>query len=226
MPVFTQSDVLCSLSLLVDRGQVVCLLGRNGAGKTTTLLSIIGLAPPRSGSIKFKGKEIAGRPTHIIAQMGMGFVPQDRRIFPDLTVRQNLEIAVKSSSSGEKWWTVDRVYGLFSVLRALDRRTGGNLSGGEAQMLSIARTLMGNPDMLLLDEPVEGIAPLIVATLRDQIQRLKEERVTILLSEQNLKFALGLSDRAYVIDKGVIRFKGTIAELKENEEVRQKYLAL
>jgi branched-chain amino acid transport system ATP-binding protein len=221
------SHVLFDVSLSVGEGESVCLLGRNGAGKTTTLKSIIGLAPSSSGSIRFDGAELAGRQPYEIAQRGVGYVPDERLIFPDLTVRENLEIAAKKGPRGNgAGWTVDKVYELFPVLTPLARRLGGYLSGGEQQMLTIGRTLMGNPTLLLLDEPVEGVAPVIVQELTRQIRRLKAMGLTILFAEQNLGFATEVSDRAYVIEKGRIRFHGTMAELEANTEVKQKYLMI
>ena len=221
------SQILFGVSLHVNAGECVSLLGRNGVGKSTTLRSIMGLTAPGKGTVIYNGQDITGKPAFRVAQLGIGFVPEDRRIFADLSVRENLEVARKMSASrraGE--WTVPRVYELFPVLAKLDDRKGGHLSGGEQQMLTIGRTLMGNPDLLLLDEPSEGLAPLIVRDLGVQIRRLKNEGITILLCEQNARFATALSDRAYVLEKGQVRFSGTIAELQANEEVRRQYLAL
>lgn len=223
---YGSSHVLQGVSLAVAEGDVVCLLGRNGAGKTTTLRTIMGLAPPRSGSVKVGGREIAGWPPHAIARLGLGFVPEDRRVYPDLTVRENLLVVQRRGVSGGADWTVDRVYELFPVLARLDSRQGGHLSGGEQQMLTIGRTLMTNPRLLLLDEAAEGLSPLVVQALAEQILRLKREGMTILLSEQNLRFATHLSDRAYVIEKGAIRYEGTVEELKRNEVVLHRYLML
>ena len=221
------SQILFGISLHVNAGECVSLLGRNGVGKTTTLRSIMGLTPPRQGTVRFKGQAITGRPAYRVAQLGLGFVPEDRRIFANLTVRENLDVGRKSSASPQSTpWTIERVYETFPILARLDERKGGYLSGGEQQMLTIGRTLMGNPDLLLLDEPSEGLAPLVVRDLGVQIQRLKEDGLTILLCEQNAKFATALSDRAYVLEKGQVRFAGTIAELQGNEEVRRQYLAL
>jgi len=219
------SQILFGLSLKVKDKEVVTLLGRNGAGKTTTIRSIMGLTPPRSGSIRFKGEEIVGKPPWVIATKGIGFVPEDRRIFPELTVRENLEVGIKPSEVNQ-YWTIEKVYSLFNKLKELDTHKGGYLSGGEQQMLTVGRTLMGNPELLLLDEPMEGLAPIIVKMLEGQIEMLKKEGLTILLSEQNVKSALNVSDRCYVIDKGMIQFQGSIDELKANEEVRRLYLAV
>jgi branched-chain amino acid transport system ATP-binding protein len=221
------SHILFGVSLSVDRGETVCLLGRNGAGKTTTIRSIMGLTPPRSGSITFWEEEMIGKPSYYIAQRGIGFVPDNRLIFPDLTVRENLEIGQKKARNrSEEGWTVEKIYGLFPGLVKLDKHLGGYLSGGEQQMLTIGRTLMGNPNLLLLDEPVEGLAPLVVKTLGDQVLKLKGMGETVLLSEQNVKFATRVSDRAYVISKGTIHYEGSIGELSGNEEVKKKYLMI
>lgn len=221
------SQILFDISLAVHAGECVALLGRNGVGKTTTLRSIMGLTPPRQGKVRYKEQDITGLPAFRVAKLGLGFVPEERRIFPDLTVRENLEVARKPAASPQATaWTVERVYEVFPVLPHLDKRKGGYLSGGEQQMLTIGRTLMGNPDLLLLDEPSEGLAPLVVRDLSEQIRRLKDEGITILLCEQNAKFATALSDRAYVLEKGQVRFSGTIQALQENQAIRQQYLAL
>jgi branched-chain amino acid transport system ATP-binding protein len=220
------SHILFDVSLQVEQGESVCLLGRNGAGKTTTLKTIIGLAKGRSGTIRFNGEPLLGREPYEIAQLGVGFVPDERLIFPDLTVRENLEIAVKRGRGDAAPWTVARVYELFPVLAPLDRRVGGYLSGGEQQMLTIGRTLMGNPSLLLLDEPVEGVAPVVVQELTRQIKSLKGMGLTILFAEQNMHFAAEVSDRAYVIEKGHIRFHGSMQELAKNDEVKSKYLMI
>jgi branched-chain amino acid transport system ATP-binding protein len=221
------SQILFGISLQVDEGECVSLLGRNGVGKTTTLRSIMGLTAPRRGSVRFRAQEITGRPAYQIARLGVGFVPEERRIFPDLSVRENLEVGRKAPTTPHATeWTVERVYETFPVLARLNDRKGGYLSGGEQQMLTVGRTLMGNPDLLLLDEPSEGLAPLVVRDLSEQIQHLKESGLTILLCEQNAKFATTLSDRAYVLEKGQVRFSGTIAELQQNDEIRQQYLSI
>ncbi len=221
------SQILFGVSLDVDEGECVALLGRNGVGKTTTLRSIMGLTAPRQGSVRYKGDDITGQAAFRVAKMGLGFVPEERRIFPDLSVRENLEVGRKPAASPNgRDWTIERVHEIFPDLAALSSRKGGYLSGGEQQMLTIGRTLMGNPDLLLLDEPSEGLAPLVVRDLSTQIRRLKEDGMTILLCEQNAKFATALSDRAYILEKGHVRFAGTIDELQDNEEVRQQYLGL
>lgn len=217
---YALSHVLFKVSLRVQRGELVCLLGRNGAGKTTTLRSIIGLTPPRSGSIRFNGQELVGKRPYQIVRMGMGYVPGDRRIFPELTVRENLEVGRRSKSTAVEW-TMERVYELFPSLRRRDEQLGSHLSGGEQQMLAIARSLMGNPEVLLLDEPSEGLAPLLVRTLEEQVMELRKKGISILLSEQNVKSALRVSNRGYIIEKGHIFFHGTAKDLRENEEARR-----
>ena len=218
------SQVLFGVSLDVAPGECVCLLGRNGVGKTTTMRSIMGLTPPRRGRVVWKGRDITGKPAYQIAQAGLGFVPEDRRIFADLTVWENLDVASRGRGGGG--WTVERVFALFPQLSELVSRQGGFLSGGEQQMLTIARTLMGNPELLLLDEPSEGLAPLVVEHLKEQIGRLKGEGLTILLAEQNVGFCLDLADRVYVLEKGQIRYQGTAREFREDESIRHQYLAL
>ncbi len=216
------SHILFGVSLEIKEGEVVCLLGRNGAGKSTTMKSIIGLTPPKKGRIRFKGQPTAGKKPFMLARMGIGYVPDDRRVFADLTVGENLEISGRNMSEGG--WDKERVYQFFPALKKIDSRRAGYLSGGEQQMLTIARALMTNPGLLLLDEPTEGLAPLIVELLEEQIVKLKEAGLTVLLAEQNLDVALRLSDRGYVIDNGVIRYEGSIEDLRNNEEVRNKYL--
>jgi len=221
---YSLSHILFGVSLRVDRGEIVCLLGRNGAGKSTTMKSIMGLTPPRQGCVTFKGVTCTGRKPYLMARMGMGFVPDDRRVFADLTVGENLEISGRNYQDGG--WNKDRVYQFFPALKEIDHRRAGFLSGGEQQMLTIARALMTNPECLLLDEPTEGLAPLIVNMLEEQIARLKENGLTVLLAEQNLDVALRLSDRGYIIDNGVIHYHGTGEDLRCNEEVRDKYLCV
>ena len=219
------SHILFGVSLSIESGKVVCLLGRNGAGKSTTLKSIIGLTPPKQGSIRFKEEEIAGKQPYVLVRKGISYVPDERRIFADLTVEDNLEIAERKVEGGERW-DRERVYELFPALKNIASRKGGCLSGGEQKMLAIARALMCNPELLLLDEPTEGLAPTLVKTLEDQIGTLKETGLTVLLAEQNVKTTLRLSDHGYIIDDGKIRYQGSIEELKENEEVRKKYLLI
>lgn len=220
------SQVLFGISLKINEGEIVCLLGRNGVGKTTTLRSIMGLTPPHSGSIKWKGKDITAKPSYKIANMGIGFVPEDRRIFSDLTVWENLDVAIKSSGKTGLNWTMERVFELFPALEPLRNRRGGFLSGGEQQMLTIARALMGNPQLLLLDEPSEGLAPVVVQHLEEQISKLRNEGMTILLSEQNNQFSLDLSDRLYILEKGEIRYEGSAAEFLKDEESYKAYLTV
>ena len=219
------SHILFGVSLSIESGKVVCLLGRNGAGKSTTLKSIIGLTPPKQGSIRFKEEEITGKQPYLLVRMGIGYVPDERRIFADLTVEDNLEIAERKVEGGGGW-DKERVYEFFPALKDIASRRGGCLSGGEQKMLAIARALMCNPELLLLDEPTEGLAPTLVKTLEDQIGTLKETGLTVLLAEQNVKTTLRLSDYGYIIDDGKIRYQGSIEELKENEEVRKKYLLI
>ena len=216
------SHILFGISFNVKEGEAVCLLGRNGAGKTTTFRSIIGLTPPKKGSIKFRDKEIIGKPPYRIAKMGIGFVPDTRRIFPDLTVRQNLMVARREKEKAV--WNLETIYALFPKLRELDTHMGTQLSGGEQQMLTVARTLMTNPELLLLDEPGEGLAPLVIQAMKEQLGEIKKLGITMLICEHNVGLATALSDRAYVMDKGAIHFQGTIEELRKNEEVRKKYL--
>jgi len=214
------SHILFGVSLKVEAGQVVCLLGRNGAGKTTTLKSILGLAAPKQGRIRFKQEDVTGKEPYILVRKGIGYVPDDRRIFADLSVGENLEIAERKAREREVW-NKERVYTLFPPLRRLDSRKGGLLSGGEQKMLAIGRALMGNPDFLLLDEPTEGIAPVMVRAFGQTILHLKDLGLTVLIAEQNVKFTLKLSDVGYIIDNGRICFQGTVKELIENEEVRR-----
>jgi branched-chain amino acid transport system ATP-binding protein len=235
------SRVLFGVSLEVAAGECVCLLGRNGVGKTTTMRSIMGLTTPARGRITWRGADITGWPAYRVAQAGLGFVPEDRRIFAELTVWENLDVAAKQRSHAAPrtghprsepasptplQWTVERVFDLFPRLRDLADRQGGFLSGGEQQMLTIARTLMGNPELLLLDEPSEGLAPLVVDHLREQIARLKREGLTILLAEQNTEFSLALADRVYVLEKGAIRFAGPAARLRDDQTLRHDLLAI
>lgn len=220
------SHVLFGVSLDVDQGEVVCLMGRNGAGKSTTFRTVMGLSPPRAGNVLFQGKDVTRLKVHAKARLGIGYVPEDRQIFPELTVRENLEIGRSSGIRRVDGWSIDRIYGLFPMLEKYDRKQGGQLSGGEQQMLTIGRTLMGNPGLLLLDEPTEGLAPVIVIVLKEMILRLKEMGTTILLSEQNVKFAVKVSDRVFIIDNGAIRYRNDIAGFRNDELVQKKYLAV
>jgi len=219
------SHILFGVSLKVDPRVIVCLLGRNGAGKTTTLRSVIGLNPPKEGRVRFKGEDVTGMEPYLLTRKGISYVPDDRRIFADLSVGENLEIAVRSAAKGAGWGR-EKVFELFPALARIESRKGGCLSGGEQKMLAVARALMGNPELLLLDEPTEGLAPALVRSLEGQIKKLRDGGLTVLLAEQNVKSALRLSDRGYIIDNGQIRYEGSIQELRENEEVRRKYLLI
>jgi branched-chain amino acid transport system ATP-binding protein len=221
---YGQSQVLFGISLTIERSEVVALLGRNGAGKTTTLSSIMGLVTPHRGRVEFTGREIRGLEPFEVSRLGLGFVAEDCRLFKGLTVAENLETARRPSREAVLGWDVARVVDLFPQLGPLLPRRAGGLSGGEQRMVAIARTLMGNPTLLLLDEPSEGLAPLVVRTLLRQLQALKQTGVTVLLSEQNLRFATELADRVYIIEKGEIRYEGTPHALAQDPEVRQKYL--
>jgi branched-chain amino acid transport system ATP-binding protein len=219
------SRVLFGVSLEVAAGECVCLLGRNGVGKTTTIRSIMGLTPPSQGRMLWRGENIAGWKPHRIARAGIGFVPEDRRIFAELTVWENLDVAARAARRQSHRWTVEAVYELFPVLRDLRDRRGGFLSGGQQQMLTIARTLMGDPELLLLDEPSEGLAPLVVETLREKIAMLKAQGLTILLAEQGVDFSLALADRVYVLEKGQIRHSGPAAELRADKALLDRLLS-
>ena len=224
---YADSHILFDLSITVEAGEVVCLLGRNGAGKTTTIRSIAGLTPPRAGAITLRGRDIAGLPPFRVARLGIGFVPEDRRVFPNLTVHENLEVARRTWGNGSASpWSEDRVCDLFPILRERRRQAGGTLSGGEQQMLTIARTLMGNPEILLLDEPSEGLAPIVVDTLREQLARLKASGLTIVLAEQNVRFVSDLGDRVYILEKGMVRYQGSMAGFIADDEARRTYLAV
>jgi branched-chain amino acid transport system ATP-binding protein len=217
------SHILFDVSLEVSKGEIVCILGRNGAGKSTTMKSVMGLAPPRRGNIIFKNRDITGVKPHQIARMGMGFVPDDRRVFFDLTVEENLEISERGVEKPNAW-DRHRVYDFFQPLKHIRSRKAGLLSGGEQQMLTIGRALVTNPDLLLLDEPTEGLAPILIGMLEDHILALKDSGLTILLAEQNQKTALNLSDRGYILDNGAIRYQGKIEDLRQNEEIMRRYL--
>jgi branched-chain amino acid transport system ATP-binding protein len=223
---YDKSQILFGVGLAVKEGQTVALLGRNGAGKSTTLKAIAGLAPPRKGTIRVLGRDVTGRPPYQIARMGLGYVPEDRQVFPEHTVEDNLLIAQKKGPDGQEDWTVKRVYESFPLLLPLRHRMAGRLSGGEQQMLAIARTLMGNPIALLLDEPSEGLAPIVVARIAEMLRHLRGSGATILMAEQNMHFCLGIASDAVVIDKGEIVYADTIDALKANDKVRQRYLAM
>lgn len=217
--------VVHGISIDVKPAEVACLLGRNGAGKSTTLRSIMGLTPPRSGCIEFMGTEISRRAPFEIARLGIGYVPDDRRIFVDLTVEENLRI-VHRVMRRDGQWTLDRVLHLFPVLAELRHKSGSGLSGGEQKMLAIGRALMGNPTLLMLDEPSEGLSPMMVTTLVEAIHRIRKEGVTLLIADQNVKFARRVADRGYIMEKGYIRYSGRLEELWGNEDVVSRYLAV
>jgi len=224
---YGDSHILVDLSLEVGEGEVVCLLGRNGAGKSTTLKSIIGLAPPRAGHIRLRGQEVGGLPPYRVARLGIGYVPEDRRVFPNLTVRENLEVARKTwGLPGSQLWTAGRVFELFPRLQERRNQRAGSLSGGEQLMLTVARTLMGSPDVLLLDEPSEGLAPLVVEMLEEQLRRLKAGGLTMVVTEQNVRFVSELGDRVYVIEMGSVRYTGAMSDFLGDDEVRRAYLAV
>ncbi|MGG5823386.1 ABC transporter ATP-binding protein [Falsiroseomonas sp. HW251] len=220
------AEVLFGVSLTLDPGEVAALIGRNGAGKSTTLKAIMGLLPARAGRIRLHGRDIANRPPFRIARSGLGYVPEDRRIFTDLTVFENLEVGRRPAGPGREPWTPERLFAVFPNLAEMRGRRASAMSGGEQQMLAIARTLMGNPDAVLLDEPSEGLAPVIVEQMADAVLRMKEQGIAVLLSEQNLDFAAAVADRAHVIERGEIRFEGTMAALEADEAVREAYLTV
>lgn len=223
---YGRAQALFGVSLAVARGEVVALLGRNGAGKSTTLRTLIGMMRPSGGEIRLHGQRIDGLPPYRICRLGLGYVPEERRIFAGLTVTENLEVGRRPGREDAPRWTPERLFELFPNLGRMRDRPGGAMSGGEQQMLSIARTLMGNPRVVLLDEPSEGLAPVIVEQMALAVRELKREGLTVLLSEQNLRFATGVTDRAYIIEKGAICFSGTMAELAANDPVREQYLAV
>jgi branched-chain amino acid transport system ATP-binding protein len=224
---YGKSHILHGVSLDLQKGELVCLLGRNGVGKSTTLKSIMGIVPPKQGSIRFHNQELIGKEPYQIAHLGIGYVPEDRRIFRSLTVHENLLMGIKSGnkeSIGENAWTIDRVYDLFPRLKERCNQKGGHLSGGEQQMLTVVRTLMGNPRVILIDEPTEGLAPLIVKDVLDMLSTVRKAGVTILMVEQNFKAAIKVADRFYIMSKGQIVFAGDMAALLAAEEVRKNYL--
>jgi len=221
---YGDSHILHGVSLCVREGEIVCLLGRNGAGKTTTILTVMGYLQPRPGRIRYRKRDIAGLPPYAVARLGFGFVPQERGIFPSLTVRENLTVFARTGGKG--FWTLARIFDLFPVLHARERNLGFQLSGGEQQMLSIARALMLNPAMLLLDEPSEGLAPMIVQQIIEVLARLKREGLAILLVEQSLRTAFAVGDRHHVMNKGEICFTGSAAELEGNDAVLRNYLSV
>ena len=221
---YGESHILHGVSLCVQPGEVVCLLGRNGAGKTTTILTVMGYLQPRPGHIRYRERGITGLSPYAVARLGFGFVPQERGIFPSLTVRENLTVFARVGVTG--YWTLKRIFDLFPVLHARECNLGFQLSGGEQQMLSIARALMLNPALLLLDEPSEGLAPMIVTQIIEVLGRLKREGLAILLVEQNLRTALAVGDRHHVMNKGEICFSGSAAELEGNDFVLRNYLSV
>jgi len=223
---YGQAHILFEVGLEVHAGEVVVLLGRNGAGKSTTLKSIAGLLRPRQGLVRFQGERIDGLEPFVIARKGLGYVPEDRRIFTELTVLENLEVGRQAPRAGVPVWNFARIGKLFPNLAEMPHRPGGRMSGGEQQMLTIARTLMGNPSCILLDEPSEGVAPVIVDQMAAAIGELKRQGVAVLLSEQNLHFAQEVGDRAFIIEKGRIAFQGSMEALSANDAVRSQYLAV
>jgi branched-chain amino acid transport system ATP-binding protein len=223
---YGSSQVLFGLKLQVHQGETLALLGRNGAGKSTSMKAIAGVIAAAAGHIHLNEKDISGMPSHLIARDGIGFVPEDRQIFTSLSVQDNLTIGAKLGPQGEQVWTLERVYEMLPLLYPLRQRMGGLLSGGEQQMLTIGRALMGNPSLLLLDEPSEGLAPIMVQKIGDLIENLRQLGTTIVLAEQNLHFCLGLADRAVVIDKGCDVFVGSISELNANAEIKKRYLSV
>ena len=223
---YGRAHILHGVTLEARAGEVVALLGRNGAGKSTTMKTIMGLVPPAEGEVTFDDKRIEHLPPYRIARMGLGYVPEERRIFSDLTVMENLEVGRQATRTGAPTWTEDKLFSLFPNLGRMRERPGGRMSGGEQQMLTIARTLMGNPRCVLLDEPSEGLAPIIVEQMAQSIRALKAEGLSVLLSEQNLHFSQAVADRAYIIEKGQIRFGGTMAELASDASLREQYLSV
>jgi branched-chain amino acid transport system ATP-binding protein len=220
------SQILFDVSVAVVEGQTMALLGRNGAGKSTTLKAIAGIAPPARGRVRVTDAEMQGRKPHVIARAGVGFVPEDRQVFPEHSVEDNLVIATKKGPAGQDYWNLKRVYEMFPLLVPLKQRMAGHLSGGEQQMLTIARTLMGNPIGLLLDEPSEGLAPVIVERIGELLRQLRDMGVTVLLAEQNMHFCLGIASHATIIDKGQIVYRNTIEALRQDDAVKSRYLAL
>jgi branched-chain amino acid transport system ATP-binding protein len=223
---YGSSQVLFGVGLVVQRGQTLALLGRNGAGKSTTFKAIAGLVPAHAGEVKVRGRNVRGRPPHVIARAGIGYVPEDRQVFADHSVEDNLEIAAKKGPGGEDHWNLRRIFEVFPVLAALRARRAGRLSGGEQQMLTIARALMGNPAILLLDEPSEGLAPIIVAQIGALVSLLKQMGVTILIAEQNKRFCLGMATHVAIIDKGRVVYYAPVAEFRADQAIEKRYLAV
>jgi branched-chain amino acid transport system ATP-binding protein len=224
---YGRAQVLFGVSLSLDRGETVALMGRNGAGKSSTLKAVMGLLPARAGSIQFAGQEISRLPTYRIARLGLGYVPEERRIFTDLSVFENLQVGLRGPpQAGRPAWTPERLFSIFPNLAEMRGRQASQMSGGEQQMLSIARTLMGNPDAILLDEPTEGLAPVIVDEMAEAVQRMKAEGIAVLLCEQNLNFASAVADRAYLIAKGAVRHEGRMADIAGDIALREAHLGL
>ncbi len=220
------SQILFGIDLEVEKGQTMALLGRNGAGKSTTFKTIAGIAPPKRGHVILTGKAVTGQPPYRIAKAGIGYVPEDRQVFPEHTVDDNLIVGAKKGPCGEDYWNTKRIYEVFPLLAGMKMRMAGRLSGGEQQMLTLARTLMGNPDIVLLDEPSEGLAPIIVQAIGELIRTLRNMGVTIILAEQNMHFCLGIATHAAIVDKGLIVYRATIDDLRHNEAIKQRYLAV
>jgi branched-chain amino acid transport system ATP-binding protein len=223
---YGRAHILHGISLVLEGGEVVALMGRNGAGKSTTLKSVMGLVRPSAGRVLLEGEDITSRPPYVVSRLGLGYVPEERRVFPDLSVLENLEVGRQPPRGGLPAWTPRRLFELFPRLAELGRREAGRLSGGEQQMLTIARTLMGNPRALLLDEPSEGLAPIVVEQMAGALRELRREGLAILLSEQNLRFARAAADRALIIEKGQIRYAGSMDDLAADREVRTAYLTV
>lgn len=220
------SHILFDMALEVRKGRTLAVLGRNGAGKSTTMKAIMGVAPIRSGEVRYAGGRIDGQVPHAIARRGIGLVPEDRQVFPRHSVDDNLRIAAKPGANGQSYWTMDNIYDAFPILAKMRSRTAGMMSGGEQQLLSMARCLMGNPDLILLDEPSEGLAPIIVQEIGRLIRRLRNTGVTIVLAEQNMHFCLGIAEDAIIIDKGQIVYRATIEALKADKDITSRYLAI
>jgi branched-chain amino acid transport system ATP-binding protein len=224
---YGQAQILFGVSLTLGPGEVVALMGRNGAGKSTTFKAIIGLVDAEAETLAFAGHDIRHLPTHRIARLGLGYVPEDRRIFTDLSVEENLQVGAKAPlGTASTAWSPERLFEIFPNLAEMRHRRASQMSGGEQQMLTIARTLMGNPTAVLLDEPSEGIAPVIVELMAESVRRMKAEGISVLLSEQNLYFASAVADRAYIIEKGAIRHEGRMADIVADKQLREQYLSV
>ncbi|MBH1963559.1 MAG: ABC transporter ATP-binding protein [Comamonadaceae bacterium] len=223
---YGRAQILFDIDLQVHAGEVVALMGRNGAGKSTTMKSIMAMVRRRSGSVVFRGQEVSKLQSHQISRLGLGFVPEERRIFSDLTVMENLAVGVQPAREGMRTWTTEELFRMFPNLGRMQQRPGGQMSGGEQQMLTVARTLMGNPYLVMLDEPSEGVAPVIVEQMAHMIHQLKSQGLCVLLSEQNIHFASLVADRAYVLERGQVRFSGDMRELIADKHIRSQYLSL